>query len=389
MQHRLIDTRWLRISASLVLALLFLFAGALFMLHSFSGFAWDFSINWTGAWALREGVPLYDQTAMQALAIRHIDSGMHTLFNGPFQSYISPPTTAMLMLPLTPLAYDQAELLYRSISLLALLAGVALTALSTPTTMRRHAMMVGCIMLALWQPAQMSIKLGQLDSFVVLALGAAFFGVARGQWKLAGIAMGIATLLKISPGLLVVYCLLKRQWTVVIAASCVLLAGSTLCWLPHNGGDIKQFFTQIVPVLADGTAHLQNQSLGAFLTRLASGNTRQWAFSFPLGVWQYTSLAAVGVLMLALFWQQKARQLHLDELACLTLLALLGGSISWDHYFTWAILPSMLLATRFWSGWLLAMPFFFTPTWTVGHYTAASLLMVALLLFIQRFKCLR
>jgi hypothetical protein len=388
MPYRAKPARWLRLSASLVLAFLFVYALALFLFKFTSGFAWDFSINWTGAWALREGIPLYDRPALQSLAVLHIDSGMKNLFNGPFQSFISLPTTAMLLLPFTWLPYDQAEHIYRLCSLLALFIGALLTALSLPSRQRFYGIIAGLFLVVLWQPAQSSIHLGQMDSWVVLALGSAFFGLSRQRYTLVGVSIGFATLLKISPALLLAYFILKQQWRVVIAAGGVLFVTALLCLLPHDGSDMQTFFSQIVPVLSEGTLHVQNQSLGALLARLAADGNGPFPFNAKPGIWQWISLGITLMLSLILFRMKRSAYVSAEEMACLTLLALLSGSISWDHYFTWAIPPVLLCFARNPYTVLLAGPFLVGSFWPMGDYTLSCLLLAGFLLF-ERGECIR
>jgi alpha-1,2-mannosyltransferase len=398
------------ISAGLVLALLFLYPTAVFLLKAFNGFAWDFSINWTAAIALRQKIPLYHQAELQQIAMQQIDSSMQTLFTGPFKSFISLPTTALLMLPFTFFPFDTAIQLYRACTLLAFLGGITLTSFATTREYRTPTLLIGIACLVLWDSGQFSLTLGQIDGWVVLMLGMILFSVKHQYWRLAGMGIGVATLLKISPVLLLFYCILKRQWTIVFAAVATLSLGLLLCWLPHSGADLQEFVSDVIPILSNGTRHVQNQALGAFLARLTSDNPDLLRFSLTAGYWKFISVGFIAILLLALWRQCSTHLLNATELACVIVLTLLAGPISWDHYCTWAILPAMLLigSMRTWQSFsitsLLLVPFYFAIPyknaaivadqwwWRVfssGYTLALIALFFAMLLHIQRLQRLR
>src|SRR6478609_2814869 len=75
--------------------------------------AWDFSINWTAAQGMRQGISLYSQDQLRILGQSLAGPAMDVMFRDSFTSYIGPPTTALLLLPFTLLAFPQAVLIYR------------------------------------------------------------------------------------------------------------------------------------------------------------------------------------------------------------------------------------------------------------------------------------
>ena len=67
-------------------------------------------------------------------------------------------------------------------------------------------------------PLVKGLSLGQNNGLVMLALAVGLFGAARGRWALAGVGLGVATALKVSPGLLVIYLLLRGKTRAVKSA---------------------------------------------------------------------------------------------------------------------------------------------------------------------------
>lgn len=344
--------RIVKIIAGIMLAFFLLYRAVLFYFQAFHGFAWDYSVNWTAALALREGVSLYDRAALHQLAVSHIDSGAQALFNGRFTSFVGLPTTAIAHLPFSYLPYETSALCYRLLALLAMVMSIVLTGLALPAALRTRAWLVGVLCLLSWNAFPLSLQLGQVDAWVMLALAIAVLAVSRLRWTLAGAAMAVAVLLKISPLWLLLFCLLKRQWSVMLAASACLAAGVALACLPQQGADLQQFVSVVLPSLGDSPLHVQNQALGAVLARLATPDTQLLSFAVGIGWWKTVGAGIAALLLAVLYRTTRSTALQAGELVAVILLALLAGPLTWDHYLSWAIIPVMLLSARLSAGGL-------------------------------------
>lgn len=350
-----------KIIAGILLAFFLLYRAALFYFQAFHGFAWDYSVNWTAALALREGVSLYDRSALHQLALSHIGNGAQALFNGRFTSFVGLPTTAIAHLPFSYIPYETSALCYRLSALCAMLATIVLTGLALPAALRTRAWLVGVLCLLSWNAFPFSLQLGQVDAWVMLALATAVYAVSRMRWTLAGAAMAVAVLLKISPVWLLLFCLLKRQWSVVFAASACLAAGAALSCLPQQGTDMQQFISVVLPSLGDSPLHVQNQALGAFLARLATPDSQLLSFAVGIGWWKTVGAGIAALLLVMLYHTTRRTALQAEELASVILLALLAGPLTWDHYLSWAIIPVMFLSARLSVGGLAFLLFILLP----------------------------
>jgi hypothetical protein len=306
-------------------------------------FAWDYAINWTAARALREHISLYDGNALRALGVQFIGQELVEKFNHPFTSYIGLPTTAIFLLPFTFWSFPESLFLYRVATSFAYIGGVLLISGVVPVKARPVTFIAGVACLWFWHSVTFSVQLGQLDGWIVLLLALSMVAVQRGAWRVAGVGIGLATLLKISPALLLMYGILKRQWGYVGVAITTITLGLLVALIPQRGGDLATFVTRIAPSLSDGSIHIQNQSLGAWLARLAATNPQFLAFSIGIGYWRTIGLLIAGCLMLLVWWKYRTTSLSATELGVVILIALLAGPITWDHYISWAIIPFMLV----------------------------------------------
>jgi hypothetical protein len=241
---------------------------------------------------------------------------------------------------------------------------------------------LGCLSILSWTPVQLSLELGQLDAWIALALSLSLWSVHTRRWRSAGIGMAVAALLKVTPALLIVYCLVKGQWRTAawsIATGAAVIAVSLFAGARHEW---MTFVFSVLPTLSMASRSLQNQSLTAWLARL-------WAPDFDLvadiglGQQRFLSLAiALGGIAL-LRRLTRGRPVDAADLGLMVVVALLAGPLSWDHYTSWAILPVIHLAHRYrWTrrSWLecallaglaiLAASLFIQPT---IYYSSAAI----------------
>jgi alpha-1,2-mannosyltransferase len=153
---------------------------------------------------------------------------------------------------------------------------------------------------------------------------------------LAGVGVGLATAIKLTPGLFIAYFLVTRQWRAA-AASAGTAIGVTLLTFLVGGRETITYFTSVVSDTGkvgavDATA---NQALSGILARLYDSPTT------PTLIW-----LAFGVLILAV-GLSRANTAHAegDELTAFTLVGLTANAvcpISWTHHLVFLI-PALVV----------------------------------------------
>jgi hypothetical protein len=344
-----------------------------FYRQAFSGFAWDFAINRTAAHGLLAEVSPYDRAALHQLAIAQIpDQNSEKLFNGRFTSFVGLPSTAMFHLPFTAMSFDSSVLWYRVSALLAMLLSVFLVGCAVHKTQRAAAWLTGLLCLLLWHAVSFSLRLGQVDAWVLLSLATTIFALSRKQWAWAGVALSFAVILKISPVWLLLYCVLKKQWRVLGGFSIAAALFLALI-LPTHRSDFYQFFATVLPSLGDSPIHPQNQSLAAAMARLFSADNTPWSFAVGVGAWKFVGLAlAVTVLLLRYIDEKRVQAITAAGCGVALLCALMAGPLTWDHYLAWAIIPVMLLAARIHSWQYLVLFVILIPMYFSVPYPNAD-----------------
>jgi Glycosyltransferase family 87 len=338
------------------LGLIVLIAGIYFFselrARTHTGLAWDFAINWTATKGLENGISLYDRARLGELGRTLIGVEMSGTFTTTFNSYIGLPTTAIFLIPFTLWPFTLSLVFFRLSSLVSFLLAIFFAGLSLSDDSRWFVWTLGLIAFLMSDAALTSLQAGQLDGWITLALAISIWLASKEHWGLAGIGLGIATLLKISPVFLVIYCLLRGKTSAAISACLTIGVGLGLGMLMGKPGDTWRFVVEISPMLSAASLQIQNQSLVAWLARIVLPENNLLDFSIGIGIFRWLVLPLAAFLLLLLWSCRRNKVLKPLELGLVIILALLIGPITWDHYTAWAIL-SIAYAAQYapWGNW--------------------------------------
>jgi len=276
-----------------------------------------------------------------------------------------PPPAAILMAPAVLLPPVVAGWALAAAGLAAL--GLSLMALAGPVARRygrrRWPVVLAAGALALTiEPVRACLGLGTLDLIAFGLVTADVVALRRGAWarsrKLwwpghrldeepwprrlwatggwAGVGVGLATSLTISPAFFIAYLMLTRQWRPALTAlaTTATAAATALMISPRESaawfGEVLWRLDRTGPVDAPG-----NQSLGGVLSRLYD------SASTPLLVWLSFAMLLVAVGLI------RARSAHADgdEVTAFTLVGLTAagaGPVTGTHELLW-VLPALLV----------------------------------------------
>ncbi|HSI92776.1 MAG TPA: glycosyltransferase 87 family protein, partial [Jiangellaceae bacterium] len=250
-----------------------------------------------------------------------------------------PPFTALLLWPFAMLKVSWTATIFTVGTLLAV--AVTTVWLVTPIARRRGLprwWLAGLAvpLVVLLEPIRETIFLGQINMLlVVLILADLLFAVPkRSRW--AGVGIGLATAIKLFPGIFIVYLLVTRRWRAA-AVSCVAAAGATLLAAAVTPAESWRFWTwELWSTERVGRIdYTGNQSLQGLLARLVTPeepNRLVWlalvAVAAGYGLWRAARAVRAG-----------------DELAGLTLTGLVAAliaPITWPHHVYWFI-PALIV----------------------------------------------
>ncbi|MCW2678116.1 MAG: hypothetical protein JWR70_3156 [Modestobacter sp.] len=275
-----------------------------------------------------------------------------------------PPFAAVVMTPLAAVSEPVAGLLATVAS--AVVVGVTTWWLMAPVARRAgwspwYAVGIAIPVIVVSDPVRETIGFGQVNLFIVALVVADVVALRRGgRW--AGLGIGLAAAVKLTPAVFVLYLVLTRRWraAAVAVGACVAATGLAFVVAPNTS---LQFWTETVWETSrvgrlDKTS---NQSLLGMLARLAAPGAPSrllWA------------LLVVGVLVVTMRRAVRAYRQG-DDLVGITLTGLAGclvSPISWTHHLYWVV-PAAVVLVDVAAGARLSDT---TPWWVRAHERAVA-----------------
>ena len=260
-------------------------------------------------------------------------------FLQPFTKYgfTYPPFAALTMLPMAVLPWGVVI----TISLLATAAVTALVAwwFLGPLVAERGwprwlVFTIAAALLFAWEPMRETLSFGQVNMLLVfLVVADLVVLVGRSRW--GGVGVGLATAIKLTPGIFIVYLLLARRRREALVATATTAVATVLAAVvaPHAS---RIFWTDALwdTDRIGQLSYISNQSLEGIVARLNPGQPSQ-------ALWAALVLAVLAVWV----WRVRRAVRLGDERAGLALTGVLGCLISpvtWIHHLVW-LLPALLL----------------------------------------------
>ncbi|MBM0231428.1 DUF2029 domain-containing protein [Micromonospora sp. STR1_7] len=252
-----------------------------------------------------------------------------------------PPFSALLLWPFGLLRLGATVTIFTVLTVLA----VVLTTrwLVTPVIARHDlprafTLTVAVLLVLAVESTRETITFGQINMLlVVLILADLLFAVPQAR-RWAGVGVGLATALKLFPGIFIVYLLATRRWRAAAVASATA-AAATLLAAAIAPRDSWRFWTHELWATerVGRTDYTGNQSLFGLLSR----------FTAPEKPDRLLWLLVVAVVAGYGLWRAVRAARAGDALTGLTLTGLVGALVSpitWTHHIYWFVPAVVLLA---------------------------------------------
>jgi alpha-1,2-mannosyltransferase len=307
-------------------------------------------------WLTLSGLAVIVGVFVTGLAVRHgffdlrvyhgaINYWVHD--GGPLYDYLLPKSTygftyppfaALLMLPMAITPWHLAIVISAVACVVTTL--IVLYWLVDPVSRREnwtrwYALALVTCFAAAFEPLRETFLFGQVNMLLVFMVAVdLLLLVARGN-RFAGVVIGLATAIKLTPGIFIVYLLVTRRWKAAIVASGTATAATVLAGAlaPDTS---RVFWTDALwnTDRVGALAFISNQSLYGAVARLHPADPSRvlWV------------LAVVAVLSL---WVVRVRRAAAagDEMTGFALTGILGcllSPVTWVHHLVW-VGPAILL----------------------------------------------
>ncbi|MFI5491895.1 glycosyltransferase 87 family protein [Actinoplanes sp. NPDC051859] len=277
----------------------------------------------------------YFDSGVYAGAVRYWlrDGGMiydYLRDNTPY-GFTYPPFAALVMSPMAVLP------LWLVIAL-ASLATVVTTVLVMgwflgPLIARRgwtpwYALALGSCLALFFEPVRETFGFGQVNTLLLAVVAADVLYGRDKRW--GGIGIGLATAVKLTPGIFLIYLLVTRRWRAA-GTAVATAATATLTAAAFWPNESREFWTAALwdTNRVGNLEYVSNQSLRGFLARLPVDAVESQ-------LWVVLVLAAIGL------WAWRVRSA--DPLGGLALTGILGclmSPVTWVHHWVW-LLPALV-----------------------------------------------
>ncbi|MGC5029615.1 glycosyltransferase family 87 protein [Micromonospora sp. DT229] len=272
-------------------------------------------------WWAREGGELYD----------HLRPGTQ-------YGFTYPPFAALLMLPMAYLPWHAAIVV-------SVAAGVATSAvliwwLLDPVSRRAgwtrwFAFAVAFCLAAAFEPMRETINFGQVNTLLLFLVAVDLMRLLPGGSRWAGIGIGLATAIKLTPGIFIVYLLVTGRIRAAVTAVAAA-TGATVLAAALFPDASREFWTTALwnTGRVGELAFVSNQSLRGVVARLDPTNPSTLAW-----------LGLVAVTVALWVWRSRAAVRAGNETAGLALtgaVMCLVSPVTWVHHLVW-LLPGLLL----------------------------------------------
>lgn len=335
------------------------------------------AVVWWGLdrWARRHG--FFDLHIYQDATRWWLDGNVLYEYVKPYTpglGFTYPPFSAVLMAPMAFLSFDVVA----TIAVVTTAAAITMTTWWIITPVAEHhgwprwyAVGLAVPLVSTLDPIHETMAFGQVNMYLYLLVLFDAWALARG-YRFAGIGIGLAAAIKITPAFFIIYLLVTSRGRAALTAV-ITAAGATLFAAVLSPPTSWAFWTDVFWQNSRVGSYddPSNQSLMGLLARLADPD-------------QPSKLAWLGgALLIAALGLWRARHLWLDgdELAALSLAgitACLVSPISWTHHLYWMV-PAIVvlidagLSRRTWGYFVLGLVTFGALAWSsVWHYDRLS-----------------
>ncbi|MFI6819480.1 glycosyltransferase 87 family protein [Micromonospora sp. NPDC050187] len=249
-----------------------------------------------------------------------------------------PPFAALVMLPMAYLSWHGAILVSVTMSVLA--STVVIWWLLDPVAVRAgwtrwFTLAVALCLAAAFEPMRETVNFGQVNMLLLFLVAVDLLWLAPRGSRWLGVGIGLATAIKLTPGIYLVYLLVTGRWRAAATATAVA-GGATLLAAALFPDASREYWTQAFwnTDRVGELAFISNQSLQGVVARLDPGHP-----STPL----WLLLVAVTLLV----WARRCRAAvsvgdEATGFALTGVVMCLVSPVTWVHHLVWLI-PALIL----------------------------------------------
>lgn len=261
--------------------------------------------------------------------------------------FLYPPFFAVLMKLFVRFPYLAAYYLWTGVTLLLTLMGIWLSLSLGGKRVSVELALILIVGIGSYYPFFEELLIGQVGSLMLFCCALGIWLLMRGRDWLSAFFFAFATMIKITPIIVVPVLVFHRKWKWLAAYGCWMAGLLSFSiwqagWAAHT-----EFLTKLMPSISCGVITTGNVSLVAFIQALFVGYVPAGASQSSLPalacvVSKAGALAVCAGVMYQFYRYRQREHLALDLVLAL-LLSLAISPITWSHDYVIAILPFIYL----------------------------------------------
>ncbi|MCV7377464.1 mannosyltransferase [Mycobacterium alsense] len=246
-----------------------------------------------------------------------------------------PPFAAVVFYPLHLLPFGLVAFGWQLATMAALYGAIRIgqRLIGVPAGAGRRAAMAWTAVTIWIEPLRSTFDYGQVN---VLLMVAVLWGVYTTRWWLAGLLVGVAAGIKLTPAIAGVYLVGARRWAAAAFSAAVFAATVAVSAL-IVGDQARYYFTELL-----GDARRVGPIGTSFNQSWRGGISRILGHDAGFGPLVLAAIAVTAVLAF-LAWRALEPSDRLGRLLVVELFGLLLSPISWSHHWVWLV-PLMIWA---------------------------------------------
>jgi hypothetical protein len=158
-----------------------------------------------------------------------------------------PPLTAILLWPLSFLSYKEVIIIWTLLSIILYFITWWLIFKELNIHLPLEYLLVFLGFSFCWHPFLLNIGLGQWSILIGFCIAICWICLRHDKNLLAGIILGLACLIRLTPGLLIVYLLFSKRWKTMVTTILVVIVGTLILALIIGPEEVIYYFTTVIP----------------------------------------------------------------------------------------------------------------------------------------------
>jgi hypothetical protein len=262
-------------------------------------------------------------------------------------TFVYPPLFAVLMKPFAYFSYDVAYVLWTIVTVVLTFASVLFCLSLGERRVSIELALILIVGLFSYFPFYEELVLGQVGSLILFVCACGVWLLSRNRIWSSAFCLALATMIKITPVIVVPLLVFHRKWKWLAAYGCWMVCMLAFSIWQAGWGAHAQFLHNVMPSVSCGIPSSYNASLVVYVQELFLGYvpTAKLPPALPAlacTVSKAVSFVIFGAMIIRFYLYRRAQNLT-RHLILMILVSLVISPISWWHHYTIALLPFIYL----------------------------------------------